>query len=90
MSINRTPFTRKLFSDTENQVIKMVGKEKLTIQQITERLYGGRTRPFNAQNYVAFVVRQITKKCDYHKLDWTLEGEGIGRGGRTVHRTKRL
>ncbi len=89
MSITRTPFTRKLFSDTEDRVIKIIGDKKITISEIVEKLYGQEKRSFNPNNYVAFVVRQIAAKCGYHKLNWTLEGEGLGRQGKTVWKVKR-
>jgi len=80
---------RKVFSDTENQIIEIIGDKKMTIAQITKKYYSKRSEtPFNAKNWIAFVVRQIAGKCKHNKLPWTLEGEGLGRHGRTVWKVK--
>lgn len=82
---------RKIFSDTENQLIEIIKKrKKISIIELTDEYYKKRSeRPFNANNFIAFLVRQITAKCKYNGLSWTIDGEGSGRHGRTVWIKKR-
>lgn len=72
----------------ENEILKIVGRRKMTISEIAERFYGTDC-PFEPGNVVASAVRRINKKCERHELPWTLEGEGGGRHGRTVWRQNR-
>lgn len=82
---------RKIFSDTEDQIIQIIKKrKKVSIAEITAEYYKKRSeRPFNANNWIAFVVRQIAAKCKHNGLSWTVKGEGLGRHGRTVWIVKR-
>lgn len=83
--------SKDIFSFSELLVIKIMGKKKMTIAEITKEMYidDEEAAPIEPNNYVASVVRKISKKCDYHKLPWTINGEGNGRGGRTVWRERR-
>lgn len=74
------------FSEHEKMVIKILGRSKMTIHDLSESFYGSRNLPFEGQNYVAKVVRRIASKCEIHKLNWTIKGVGGGRGGRTIWR----
>ncbi len=79
-----------MFSTNEAQVLKIIGRRKMTIIEITDKYYHSRgPRPMNANNYIGMVVRRINTKCEYHNLPWGLEGTGMGRGGKTVWRSKR-
>lgn len=84
---------RKIFSDTENQIIEIIKKHKtVTIAEITKEYYAKRTdkpKPFQANNWIAFLVRQIEGKCKHNSLTWTIGSEGLGRGGKTVWIKKR-
>lgn len=82
---------RKIFSDTENQIIEIIKKhKKVSIAKITTEYYKKRSdKPYNAGNWIAFLVRQIAGKCKHNGLTWTIEGEGTGRHGRTVWIKKR-
>lgn len=77
------------FSDNEKLIIHILGNRKMTIQEISEEFYHSKEQPLEGQNYVASVVRRITRKTDKMKLDWTLNGKGGGRGGRTIWKQKR-
>ncbi len=79
-----------MFSPTELKVLRILRRKKMTISDIAYECYPpkGLLKPINPNNYVALVVRNITRKCEYHKLPWTLVGEGTGRHGRKVWREK--
>ncbi len=80
----------ELFSPQENRILKILGKKKKTIIEITDELYKGKNSiPLTANNGVASAVRRINRKCEYHKTPWFLNGMGGGRAGKTVWRDKR-
>ncbi len=79
----------EIFSPSEKQVIKIIGRRKITVAEITEKYFDEITvAPLNPNNYIAGLVRRISLKCRYYRLNWTLDGKGVGRGGRTVWRKK--
>lgn len=81
----------EMFSPTEKTVIDIIGRRKITLAELTEELARvSQHESFDLNNYVAGVVRRIVKKCDHYKLNWTIEGQGSGRGGRTVWKEKRI
>ena len=78
-----------MFSESEESILKIIGRRKMTIAEITEEYFAYVEPRLDDNNYVGSVIRRIKKKCDFHKLPWTLVGKGGGRGGRTVWRSKR-
>lgn len=79
---------KEIFSPTENKVLKLLGKRKLTIAELTLKFHSGRP-PLEANNNIAAAVRRINAKCDHHDLPWFLNGSGMGRAGKTVWKDKR-
>lgn len=79
-----------LFSEHENMILKILGRRKMSIQEISDSFYHSREVPLASRNYVALVIRRIEAKCEKDKLSWTIRGKGIGRGGKTVWRGKRV
>ncbi len=77
------------FSEHEKMLLHILGRRKMTIEELSEQFYHSRELPLESRNYVAQIVRRITRKCDKMKLNWTLQGRGGGRGGRTIWRDKR-
>lgn len=77
---------RSTFSRSEQKVLEILGRRKMTIAEITDKFYDGEVRPLNDIIYVASVIRRINRKCNYYGKTWTLTGEGAGRAGRTVWR----
>lgn len=77
------------FSEHEKMVLHILGRRKMTVQEISEEFYHARELPLESRNYVAQVIRRITRKCDKLELEWTLYGRGGGRGGRTIWKDKR-
>lgn len=86
-----SPTRFAIFSEHEKLVIDIIGRRKMTIADITSEFYKQTQddEPFEPNNHIAGVIRRIVKKCEHHKMTWTLEGEGTGRGGRTVWRAPR-
>ena len=78
-----------MFSKREQKVIDIIGNKKITITEVVEKYYGESPIPFNANNSIAYTVRRVASKCEHNDLNWTLAGEGIGRGGKTVWKAKR-
>lgn len=74
------------FSPTETKILDVLGNKTMSIREITRELYKGVSTPPEANNTVAFLIRRINKKAEYHRLSWFINGEGAGRNGRTVWR----
>lgn len=76
-----------MFSEREEQIIKIIGKKALTLQNIASKLYGGPYIPMDAVITVGNSVRRIIKKCEHNKLKWTLVKHNTGvRGIITIQR----
>jgi hypothetical protein len=73
-----------LFSDSEQKVLKILGRKKMLIGDLVTEFY--RRKPVDANNKIGTFIRRIQKKCDFHELPWTLDGQGAGRNGRTIWR----
>jgi hypothetical protein len=78
---------QKIFSDRESTLLRILGKKKLTIEQLTNQYFlDGRS--FNRQQVIGNAIRSIQKKCEFYKLPWRLSSNGGGRGGKTVWKEK--
>lgn len=75
----------------ENEILKIVGRKKRTISEITLEFYepSKTDHPIDPNNVVTAAIRRINKKCELYELSWGLMGKGGGRHGRTVWRGKR-
>ena len=80
--------TKNIFSDTEKQIIELLGNRRMSILDLTEEHYKGQNPPLNPNNVVSGAIVRINKKCRYYGLDWFINGEGLGRGGKTVWKDK--
>ena len=78
-----------MFSNHERKVVKILGTREMTVSNVTKVFYDERKMPLQGDNYIAGVIRNVTKKCEFYNLDWTINGDGAGRAGRTVWKTKR-
>lgn len=79
---------QEIFSRTEKKILKVLGRRKLTIGDITKAVYH-RPRPLNGRTMIATAARSINKKCRRKKLPWYLNGTGVGRQEKTLWRDKR-
>ena len=61
----------KEFSERERQIIKIIGRKKMTLEEISRDLFKEIDR-FEGNIVVANSVTRIIKKCTFHTLDWTL------------------
>lgn len=77
--------TFSVFSSYERQVLDILGSKEMTTAEIAEKFsWGSITRPTYPANSISGYIRQINRKCEYHKFKWFINGMGSGRGGRTV------
>jgi len=80
----------QIFSPAEKLVLEILGRRKMTIASITEEYCNTLQKDLMMpNNYIAAVIRRIALKCEHYNLNWTLTGQGSGRGGRTVWREPR-
>ncbi len=63
----------KMFSAREDEILKIIGRKRLTLDEIITSLFNNKNRPFETRISVGNSVRRIIKKCSYHKLLWTLD-----------------
>jgi hypothetical protein len=61
-----------MFSEREEKILKILGKQAKTIQDINLQLFAA-NRPFDSSITIANSIARIIKKCDYYKLKWTLK-----------------
>ena len=61
-----------MFSERERQVIGFIRRKKKTLTEISKELFRYGSKPFDPTIAVANSVGRIIKKCEYHKLNWTL------------------
>lgn len=61
------------FSDRESKIIKILGRKKMTLEQISIELFkGSKEKPLDTNIIIANSVRRIIKKCLYHNFRWTI------------------
>jgi hypothetical protein len=75
-----------VFSPTEQEIIKALGKRSMKVMDITKKIYTkrGKRRPPNGHNTIGTLIHRINDKCKYNRLGWFIDGEGGGRDGKTV------
>lgn len=74
------------FSPTEEKVLKILRKahKRLTITEVTEKYFASEKKPIDPNAVISGAILNINKKCAFNKLSWSINGEGLGRGGKTV------
>lgn len=77
-----------MFSPTEEKVLKLLGRRKMTIGLLTKKMRVDQDNWLIDNNRIAGAVRRINRKCEHYKLNWFLNGHGLGRQGKTVWRDK--
>lgn len=69
-----------MFSEREDEIIKIIGRRKIAIRDISEELFRDVVnKPFDCEIGVGNSIRRIMEKCQFHELDWTFEKERHGR-----------
>ena len=61
-----------MFSNRENKILKIIGRRKITIDDICMKLFMKDDEPFEPNISVSNAIRRINKKCEFYKLDWSL------------------
>lgn len=81
---------REVFSDAEQQILKILGNRKMTLIEITERFYddGDHSEVFSPNNYIGSAIRRIAKKAEHFDLPWRIAGKRDVTG-RTVWKEKK-
>lgn len=81
---------RNVFSRSEEEILKVLGRRKMSVQQITEKFFSDSTRvePMQPNNYIGSALRRIAKKAEHFDLNWRLAGKRDSQG-RTVWRVPR-
>lgn len=75
------------FSEREAKIIKIVSKKSTTISEIIKKLFK-KDELLDPKIAVANSISRIIKKCDHHKLDWTLD-KTREEGPLTISRVER-
>jgi len=57
------------FSNRENKIIKILARKKMTIEEVSEKLFDD--KPFDYKIAISNSICRIIKKCEYHKLKFT-------------------
>lgn len=78
----------KFLSPNEEKIVEIIGRKKVTITEITKEMYP-KNPPLNAATTVANAIRRINFKCKHLKQKWFINGEGMGRNGKTVWKDKK-
>lgn len=61
------------FNEREKKIIKIIGKRKMTFEDISTRYWkDSDCKPFDHNISIANSIRRIIRKCDHHGLNWTL------------------
>ena len=61
-----------IFSEREQNILAILGRKRLSLEDIANELFKENVEPFDANILIANSIRRIIKKCSYYKLDWTL------------------
>lgn len=79
-----------MFSPMEEKILKILAGKRLTTGRVAAILFkNSKGAPIEPNVSVSKAVDRINKKCKFHKLKWYIDGEGLGRGGRTIWITKK-
>jgi hypothetical protein len=63
-----------MFSERETQIIKIIGRKKLTVKEISAELFQDESKkPFDACVGINNSIRRINEKCAFYKVEWTLQ-----------------
>lgn len=80
---------RKMFSMTEERILEVLGRKKMTVLEITAALYDIKRFP-ESRNTISNMIRRINLKCRLNNLDWYLNANGGGRHGKLVWKEKKV
>ena len=67
------------FSERESKIIKIIGRGKMTIREISDQLFKKEPNTLDAETKVANTLSRIIKKCKHYKLSWSILKKREGR-----------
>lgn len=84
MEINQEDLQK--FSPTEKKVLNILRRnsKKLSITEVAEKYFANEEEPIDPNAVISGAILNINKKCAFNKLSWSINGKGLGRGGKTV------
>lgn len=63
-----------ILTQRERDILKIIGRRHVGLTLIATELFRkSEDKPFDPEITVNNSVKRIIKKCNHHKLDWTLE-----------------
>lgn len=71
------------FSKLENSILTKL-KGRMKISELAEKIFTTEDKPLNPNVSISNAITQINKKCKKYKTLWIIDGEGMGRNGKTV------
>jgi len=78
-----------MFSEREQQIIKVIGRSKMNYKEIAKQVFGNSNdRPMDANITVSNSITRIIKKCEHYKLKWTFT-KGRDNNRVVIKRTRR-
>lgn len=80
---------KEAFNENEKKLLKIMGRFKQAsfITELVKKFYD--SPPMEANVKIALMIRRINMKCKRYDLDWYIEGQGVGRGGKVVWKAKK-
>lgn len=82
-------FEASCFSDRERLILRVIGNKKMTIGEITEKVfYNSESLVFDREVSISNAIRRIIKKCEHYKLDWTLKRNKSGHNHLIITKEK--
>lgn len=78
-----------MFGKSEQKLIDILGKKKMTTREIHDHFYEDEKKPIHSLVRIIGIIRTINAKCEAFNLKWSLVGEGSGRKGTTWESKRR-
>jgi len=61
-----------IFSKRELLILEVLGRRRMTIEEISRKVFEQTKKPFDDKISIANSISRINKKCVHHKLKWSL------------------
>lgn len=62
-----------MWSEREALILDILGNKKMTVKDITVKVFMHNDQPIDAVQTINNSIRRINLKCHYHGLSWKLE-----------------
>lgn len=87
MTTNESLLKAKIITELEFEILELLtySGQPMSVIEIGRKIYKrAKVPPLNPNNAITVIIKQINRKCERHKLDWFIDGEGLGRQGKKV------